>query len=328
MKKVAALALILIIALLGLIVFLFLKRPDLISPLPSIFNRKTNLAPYSFENLKKRQSYPSEIKMEEILKKEEKYTTYLFSYAAEGKRITGMANIPKKEGKLPVAFLLRGWVDEKEYYTGLGSEKMANFLAENGFITLAPDFLGYGGSAPDFPDMLQARFFRPITVISLLSSLDSLEEADKDKIVIWAHSNGGQIALSVLEITERNIPTSLWAPVSAPFPESILHYTDELEDKGALVKKEIADFESKYDSSQYSTTSYLDWIKAPLIIQQGTADEAIPLEWTENLVKQLEEFGKEVTYYQYPGENHNFNYGSAPLARSRDLIFFKQNLGI
>jgi len=205
---------------------------------------------------------------------------------------------------------------------------MANFLAENGFITLAPDFLGYAGSAPAFPDMLQTRFFRPITVISLLSSLDSLEKADKEKVVIWGHSNGGQIALSVLEITGKNIPTSLWAPVSAPFPESILHYTDELEDKGALVKKEIAEFEEKYNASQYSASSYLNWIKAPLIIHQGTADEAIPLDWTENLVKNLRELGKEVFYYQYQGENHNFNYGSAALTRKRDLEFFRKNLGL
>lgn len=326
MKKVWFIIFLSIAILMASLALLLIKNPALISPLPGIFSQRTNYAPYSFENLKKREYYPSEIKMEEVLKEEEIYTSYLFSYAAEGKRITGMANLPKKEGKLPVAILLRGWVDESEYYTGLGSEKMANFLAENGFITLAPDFLGYGGSAEDLPDMLQARFFRPVTVISLLNSLDSLEKADQDKIVIWGHSNGGQIALSVLEITGRKIPTSLWAPVSAAFPESVLHYTDELEDKGALVKKEIGEFEEKYEPSSYSVTTYLDWIQAPLIIHQGLKDEAIPLEWTENLVSQLQELGKEAVYYQYPGENHNFNYGSAPLVRNRDLEFFKKYL--
>jgi dienelactone hydrolase len=325
-KAILIVSIFTLLIILGGLVFIFLKKPELISPLPSIFSRQTDYTPYSFENLKKRQYYQSEIRLEEVLKEETNYTSYLFSYAAEGKRITGMANIPKKEGQLPVAILLRGWVDEKEYYTGLGSEKMANFLAENGFLTLAPDFLGYGDSAADFSDMLQARFFRPVTVISLLSSLDSLEKADKEKVVIWGHSNGGQIALSVLEITEKNIPTSLWAPVSAPFPESILHYTDELEDKGALVKKIVAEFEEKYDPSFYSTTTYLNLIKAPLIIHQGTADEAIPLEWTENLIGELKKLDKEVTYYQYPGENHNFNFGSAPLARERDLNFFLKML--
>jgi hypothetical protein len=138
MKKIFLSALIVCsIFVLGGVGFLVLKKPELISPLPRFFSPKTDLTPYSFENLKKRQYYQSEIKLEEILKEEEQFFSYLFSYSAEGKRITGMANIPKKEGKLPVAILLRGWVDEKEYYTGKGSDKMAKFLAENGFLTLA-----------------------------------------------------------------------------------------------------------------------------------------------------------------------------------------------
>jgi len=40
----------------------------------------------------------------------------------------------------------------------MGTEKMADFLAKNGFLTLAPDFLGYGGSDSAFPDMLLTRF--------------------------------------------------------------------------------------------------------------------------------------------------------------------------
>jgi len=327
-KALLIVCVIILLIILGSLVFIVFKKPELISPLPDIFSRKTDFAPYSFESLKKRQYYSSEIKMEEVLKEEETYTSYLFSYSAEGKRITGMANIPRKEGQLPVAILLRGWVDEEEYYPGKGSDKMASFLAESGFITLAPDFLGYAGSAPAFPDMLQTRFFRPITVISLLSSLDSLEKADQEKVAIWAHSNGGQIALSVLEITGRAIPTSLWAPVSAPFPESILHYTDELEDGGALVKKEIAEFEEKYDASDYSTDTFLELIKAPLLIHQGTADEAIPLDWTETLVSQLQALDKDVSYYQYPGENHNFHFGGAPLARERDLEFLRKHLSL
>ncbi len=328
MKKYLILVLIIVfLILIGFLLVLNIK-PELISPLPSFFSRKTDLAPYSFKNLKERQYFPSEIKMEGILKEEEGFISYLFSFAAEGRRITGMANIPKKEGKLPVAILLRGWVDEEEYYSGKGSKNMADFLTENGFITLAPDFLGYGDSSPAFPDMLQTRFFRPITVISLLESLESLAKADLDKVVIWGHSNGGQIAISVLEITERSLPTSLWAPVSAPFPESILHYTDELEDQGAMVKKVVNEFEERYEPSEYSVTTYLDWIKAPLIIHQGTKDEAIPLEWTENLVSELKRLNKDFTYYQYPGENHNFHYGGAPLARERDLKFFKNALNL
>lgn len=323
----------LILGLVGILIFiglavLVIRRPEFISPLsPSFFSRKINFTPYSFEALSSREYFKSEIKLEEVLEEEDAFTSYLFSFASEGRKITGMANIPKKKGKLPVAILLRGWVDEEIYQTGMGTEKMANFLAENGFLTLAPDFLGYGGSDPDYKDMLLARFARPITVVTLLASLDNLPQADVDKVVFWGHSNGGQIALSVLEITGKNIPTSLWAPVSASFPQSILYFAEEMEDKGEKLRKVIADFEKEYDSSKYSITTYFDLIDAPLIVHQGTTDEAIPKEWSDTLVDKLRGLEKEITYFVYPGENHNFTRGSAPQIRQQDLEFFRRRLG-
>lgn len=326
MKKILFLISILIILIVAVgLVFFLIKKPQLISPLSSALI-KTNYHPYSFESLQNREYYPNKILLKEVLKEEENFTSSLFSFASDGRKITGMVNIPNKKGKLPVAILLRGWVDEEIYRSGMGTEKMADFLAANGFLTLAPDFLGYGDSDAAFPDMLQTRFFRPITVITLIKSIDSLPQANPEEVIIWAHSNGGQIALSVLEITGKNIPTSLWAPVSIGFPDSILHYADEMEDGGETIRKVVVEFEKEYDVTKYSIVTYFDQIKAPLIIHQGLADEAIPLEWTENFVNQLQELGKQVTYYQYPGENHNFHYGKAPLARQRDLDFFKEHL--
>jgi len=317
-----------LVVLVGLVI-LVSRKPQFISPLSSsLFSPKINYVPYSFDYLQQREYFQSEIKLEEVLEEEDTFTSYLFSFASDGRRITGMANIPKRKGKLPVAILLRGWVDEEIYQTGMGTEKMADFLAKNGFLTLAPDFLGYGGSDSAFPDMLLTRFFRPITVISLLNSLESLSQADLDKVVIWSHSNGGQIALSVLEITNKNIPTSLWAPVSASFPESVLYYADEMEDKGEKLRRVIAEFEKEYDVSKYSITTYFNKINTPLIIHQGMVDEAIPLEWTDELVNQLKNLEKEVAFYQYSGENHNFTRGSASQVRKRDLEFFKKSLEI
>ena len=281
-----------LVILVGLVILLS-RKPEFISPLSSsLLSQKINYAPYSFDYLQQREYFQSEIKLETMLKEQSTFTSYVFSFASDGRKITGMANIPKRKGKLPVATLLRGWVDEEIYQTGMGTEKMANFLAKNGFLSLAPDFLGYGGSDSAFPDMLLTRFFRPITVISLLNSLESLPQADLDKIVIWGHSNGGQVALSVLEITGENIPTSLWAPVSAPFPESVLYYADEMEDKGEKLRRVIAEFEKEYDVSKYSIATYFNQINTPLIIHQGMADEAIPLEWSDELVNQLKNLGK------------------------------------
>lgn len=305
----------------------FWQRPSFVSPL-SFLAKEVDYHPYSFENLAQREYFPSQVSLEKVLGEEEKLTSYLFSYSADGRRITGMAKIPKEGSQFPVAILIRGWVDEKIYQTGMGTEKMAEFLAEKGFLTLAPDLLGYGDSDPAFSDMLQTRFFRPITIITLLNSLKNLPQADASKVAIWAHSNGGQIALSVLEITGREIPTSLWAPVGVAFPDSVLYFANEMEDGGKRLREIISRFEEKYDPPKFSTATYLERIKAPLIIHQGLEDEAIPPEWTIDLVNQLRQLGKEVTYFEYPDENHNFNLGKAPEIRNRDEAFFKKHLGL
>jgi dipeptidyl aminopeptidase/acylaminoacyl peptidase len=342
LKKIALITIFFILLFsLTLVIYLsfFAPKPLFTSPLTSFEfqKRPPDLKPYSFENLQKRKYFPSEIKLEKTLEEDSLFTSFLFSYSSEGRKITGMANLPKRQGTYPVAILMRGFVDPQSYITGVGTINMATFLAQNGFITLAPDFLGYGGSDPDFPHQLLARFSRPINIIVLLNSLENLNKTldernlatvNPQKIVFWGHSNGGQIALSVLEITGRPIPTSLWAPVSAPFPESILYFTPEMEDEGKSLKEIVANFEKKYKSKDYSITNFFDQISAPIILHQGMADEAIPIEWSSNLYKTLKNLGKDITYYQYPGENHNFNFtrGSSNIARNRDLNFFKKHL--
>jgi len=111
----------------------------------------------------------------------------------------------------------------------------------------------------------------------------------------------------------------LWAPVSKPFPYSILYYTDEAEDRGKALRKKLADFEKDYDVELYSLTNYLDRIKAPIQIHQGTLDEAVPRRWTDELVKRIE-----VDYRVYPGADHNL-VGGWSQAVQRSIDFWEKH---
>src|SRR3990167_7653529 len=149
------------------------------------------------------------------------------------KKISGQIHIPAGSvpaGGWPVVIMIRGYVDREVYQSGVGTARAAEVFAKNGFLTLAPDFLGYGESDMPPENIIEDRFWRPIEVLQLIASLKNLPQANPDKVAIWGHSNGGQIALSVLEISGKDYPVSLWAPVSKPFPYSILYYTDEAED--------------------------------------------------------------------------------------------------
>ncbi len=322
--------------ILGIVSFVFDLQPilnkadQIISPLS---NQKPTLAPrplekYYFENLRQRVFVGSQIKLEKVIQEEEKYTSWLFSFSSENKKVTGMVNIPKgKEEKWPAVIMLRGYADDEIYFTGLGTRKAAGVFAENGFITLAPDFLGFGGSDSSSADILEARFERPATVLNLLASLETLPQINPRKIYLWAHSNGGQIALSVLEILSKEIPTTLWAPVTKGFPESITHYMsdndDELEENGKMVKTRIETFLKDYDPKKVSIDNYFQDIKASLQIHQGGRDDLVPREWSDEFVAEMREKGKGIIYFYYPKSDHNLKE-DWDLVVERDLEFFRK----
>ncbi len=319
----------LLVTLSGLLLLPRGKR-DFISPL--IPPKPKPLIAYTYENLRQRQYQASGINWEKILTQNKNFTTWIFSFTSDGKRISGTADLPAGVAtgsalSSPTIMMIHGYAEVAEYYPGFGTEKVAGELAKNGFVTLAPDFLGYGSSDKPSGNVFEDRFMTYTTVLNLISTY---EENCKLKIAnckfgLWGHSNGGQIALSVLEISGKKIPAVLWNPVSKPFPYSILYYTDEFDDRGKALRKNLAEFENDYDVELYSLPNYLDWIEANILLQQGALDESVPQKWSDELAKNLKDKNKKVTYMVYPGADHNMQ-PQWQNAVSDAVSFFKAGL--
>ncbi len=105
-------------------------------------------------------------------------------------------NVPAKAGTYPVIVMFRGYVDKERFTTGEGTRRGGELLAQNGFITLAPDFLGFGESDETSGDSLESRFQTYPTAVTLLNSIGNLNisiqeteikniKADSEKIGIW-----------------------------------------------------------------------------------------------------------------------------------------------
>lgn len=297
------------------------------------------LKKYSIENLSNTSISPGEFRIKEKIDDYDEYSSYIFEFefspdlSEETKITTGMINIPtntEPDGLSPLVLMVRGYVDPNLYTTGIGTSSGADYFARNGYLTLSPDFLGYAGSSEESSNVLETRFQTYTTVLSILNSLntDSFKNISQNswngKINIWAHSNGGHIALTVLEITGQSIPTVLWAPVTKPFPYSVLYYTDESDDGGKFLRKVIADFEKLYEADEYSLTNYIDRITAPIQIHQGGQDDAVPQDWSDDFVSLLESKEKEVDYRVYSQADHNLR----PVwdeAITQSLLFFNSN---
>lgn len=300
------------------------------------------LLKYSFPELASRQVQPSAITLESKIGDSTLVSSYIFTYLSDGKKISGVINVPNvtnTEEALPVILMLRGFVHEDGYESGAGSQHAALKYAEAGYLTIAPDFLGFGTSDPQPADALEARFIKPANIMDLLATIERshlqpliydnkvIGRMDAHRLGMWGHSNGGQIALSILEITGREIPTVMWAPVTKPFPYSVLFFTDESEDLGKALRWMLAQFEKDYDINDFTIGKRLENIQAKMVLHQGSVDDAVPQSWSDDFYSLLSGKGKRdlIQYYVYPGDNHGLTVNRETILQ-RDLAFFAENV--
>lgn len=319
----------------------FLLSFHIQSPLPLIQTTPTPkpLEKYMFEELKKRSYEVSDIVIDSKVNETPNFISYLYHFLSDGKKVSGLLTIPNKSGSYPIIVMFRGYVPIEKYQTGMGTVHAGEVFASNGLISIAPDFLGYGESASPSADVFEERFETYTTALHTLASVSKLNNTFKtistpsitalsDKVGIWGHSNGGHIALTILELVSKTYPTVLWAPVSKPFPYSILYYTDDIDDHGKALRGVVANFEKNYDSEHYSLTNYLNWIDSPIQLHQGVEDEAVPLTWSNLLFATLKKMNKDITYFTYPGDDHNFSKGSWNTVVARNILFYKEKLSL
>lgn len=343
---------------------------DLLSPFisPVETEKELPLLNFTINKLRDYPFEPREIAITGVIQEYPDYTAYEFTYQPLGASMSGQLNVPKElSAQSKAIVMVRGWAPSDIYYTGMGTKNAAAVFAQNGYITLAPDFFGYGKSAPEPDDTWLARFQKPMVVIELIKSIetngvpvasDSADTRKTGDIGIWAHSNGGQITLTALEILSEPYPATLWAPVVAPFPYSVLFFSDEDADEGKDFRKYVSQFEQDYDVFEYSITQRLNLLTGPFQLHHGTADTAALYTWSDefidkviaenkrrlNLSEQIEElWAQEATdsavelaedqilepieykYFKYPGADHNL-VPSWNIAIERDLLFFADRL--
>ncbi len=343
----------------------FFKQSELLSPLtqqPPQKEREYRLRQYGIEALAEYPYQSSQLQLEMATEETDEYITHLFSYQTLGKTMSGQVHLPTSPAPAdgyPVIIMLRGWVPPESYSSGIGTSAAAEVFAENGYVTLAPDFFGYGQSDPEAENSWEARLQKPINVIELLKSVreyqqlqnkEQLVNLDSNRLAFWGHSNGGQIALTTLEILQEPIPTTLWAPVSAPFPYSVLFFSDEHEDEGKEMRQWLSIFERDYDVFLFSLTQHLDRLTGFLQLHQGTADQSVPVSWNDEFTDKLELENErrqevratiaestqaavleqplpdiELSYYRYPGADHNLRPNWQTVV-NRDLEFFEERL--
>jgi dipeptidyl aminopeptidase/acylaminoacyl peptidase len=287
----------------------------------------------------RQQDYPgSEITVEETLSPGANYDRYIASYLSEGLKIYALLTVPqgeRPESGWPVVVFNHGYIPPDQYRTTERYVAYVDGFARNGYIVFRSDYRGHdrsegepssGHTAPDYT----------VDVLNAVASLKQHPDADPDRIGMWGHSMGGGITVRAMVVTADIKAGVIWAGTTAPYSELIEAWrrwrgddptpTPDPDRPGRWGLYEMFDvYGTPEENPEFwaamSPTSYLGDLSGPLQLHHGTADESVPVAFSENLYAQLIEVDERAELYIYEGDNHNIS-NSFGTAMQRSIDFF------
>lgn len=276
------------------------------SPTPAVSPTPDPFAGLTIDDLSARSYGGDGIEIGEIILAEATFTRYAISYSSDGLRISGLMDVPVGDGPFPVIIVNHGYMRPVDYLPGMDTWRIADYLAEHGYIAIMPDFRNYAGSDTG-PNPFRIGF--AIDVMNLIAQLDSLPSAIPTQVGLLGHSMGGEVSMWPMVISDEVDAVVLYASMSGDVARNWEHtwrYWDrQTMDALALVYGTPEQSPEGYASM--SPINYLDRVQVPVMIHHGTGDTAVPYWWSEELAGLLEAAGIDVTFYAYRGAGHTFH---------------------
>lgn len=321
-----------VVVIVALLVFIALTRPSSPVNISSIDNNPTstpvsNLHPYSIDSFRNRQFSPQTL----VSERQVTPNSEVVSYSSDGFKLYALKITPSgtpPTGGWPVIIVNHGYIPPDQYSVTGSYINTSNYFASQGFLVLKPDYRGHDDSEGETVGRLLSRSEYTLDVLNLLSTIDSIKDANPKKIFMYGHSMGGEITLQILQSSNAITAATLWAPAVHSLPEQVTHFMNKNRPTPGdpeTFQKQYDEFVKNYSQSQITSIENLDKINVPLNLHHATADESVPYSWGTNLLDKLKEKNKSVNFYSYQGDNHDIarNFGTA---LSRDVTFFKSFL--
>jgi dipeptidyl aminopeptidase/acylaminoacyl peptidase len=285
--------------------------------------------PYTIQGLRARRYKHGNISLLSEVTGNKVFKRYRIAYESEGLTITGILQIPVEgQAPFPVIVMNHGYFNRGDYVSGDGTDRAAEFLNRRGYLTVSSDYRSWGDS-----DVGPSLFYSGLTidVVNLVNAIDSIPQADPERIGIWGHSMGGGVTMKVLMLETPVRAAVLYSTVSADDADLIKRWgagcygdiaagerfygcnsSDILPDDLPAPLKEAyrlaaTDAEMLREISPYY---HLELVKVPVQINYGTLDGkyigGTPPEWSRKLHDGLKEAGAESELFAYAGQGHSF----------------------
>ena len=271
-----------------------------------------------------------DLSLDRVLARELAFTRYAVSYRGDGLRVTGVMNVPTRPGRHPLVVMAHGYASPNRYTSGSMLEREQSVLAGNGFVALQIDYRNYAGSSRESGRPVAEPVGYAADLVNAVVAVKAarLPFVDTRRIALFGRSMGGGVVLDALAARPGLVRAAvLYSPVSSLAGDN---YRRWVRPRPALRQR----VERAYGSPdtrpafwrEASSRDYLDRVDVPVQIHHGTVDPMCPLSWSVATAAALRAEGKDVTLYEYPGEDHRF--GPAwPRFMHRTLTFLHQRLG-
>jgi dipeptidyl aminopeptidase/acylaminoacyl peptidase len=285
-------------------------------------------------------SYPgSDIVLEQELEPGANYRRYYASYLSEGLKIYALLTIPNGEmpaGGWPAIVFNHGYIPPDVYRTTERYIAYVDQLARSGYIVFRIDYRGHDRSE-GAPTGAYSDPGYQTDVLNAVSSLQRFPEANPEKIGMWGHSMGGYLTLRAMVISGSVKAGVIWAGVVGSYPDLLYNWRRSSSVplptprpgsrrwRDAWLETYGSPEENPEFWNAISANAFLADLSGPVQLHHGTADEDVPVEFSQTLYGQIQSAGREVELYTYEGDNHNIsNYFSTAMART--IEFFDRYL--
>ena len=170
---------------------------------------------------------------------------------------------------------------------------------------------GESGSGDDrYRTGLAADILNLIALIQTQGQTGIFSSLNADKIGLWAHSMGGEVALRVITISNQVDATVLYAPMSG-----------DLTKNATFINSQIELDTPPYLIPAISIQPSYNLITSPIKLFHGTSDPIVPVSWSKETCATLEALGKEINCTFVEGGKHTFN-GTQESDFERSYFYF------
>lgn len=315
------------------------NNPKLVSPTPTINSIK--LHPLAIAAQRQKEYPGSDLKVEQTLSSGSNFRRFVASYQSENLKINGLLLVPsgnKPEGGWPAIVFNHGYIPPQLYRTTEKYEDYQNSFAKAGFVIFKPDYRGHGSSEGEPTGAYFSEAYLT-DVMNALASIKKYPEVNPNRIGMWGHSLGGHLTLRGMVVSKDIKAAVIWAGVVGSYDEMYNHWmrnsrwrpSEREEAVRRTTRQQLIDVYGEPNNDNpfwyaISPINFVEDISGPVQIHHGSADDTVPMRFSQSLATALKDKNKTVEFYQYPGGDHNLSGADFNQVMKRSIEFFDKNL--